>query len=1309
MKRKVIGLFLTIAMLLTQLPILTVGAAETDASTEPAAQKRVLLYTENFEGNVTMYKFHDSNGTKEVATASEFRILEEKDESDNVINKAGSFYLTSESDQYKRVGYQFSEDGISTGKMYVKVNLKSVNTTGLDEGKSRNYGIFLLGNNKPNYNWLSLIGYDKGNAKPAKIADQAAQTLGTEAFREGVWYTYEGTLDLDAHSMDATLYDDNGAVVGTRQYTPTAERVQKASTSLRDWPNGDKVPAFKSFSGYYGIELDNIEIYCDPIEVQDSLNFVNTAGISGGTAYTNTEKVQLTFNHNASAVEEGAVKLGNTVCAGTLSADGKTYTIDLPAELEGGQTYNLTVDQTKISLKGAVVDGEGNEKGVGVKTLTFTAKDLPNLNVSKNFEDGEDALYKIVRKVTSADPGDLLTDAQKPEVTIKADGENHYVSFNTASTSFDRKGFPLFYKDDGTTVDTDAAVTTGTLKVHLRFKANDTTINGTEGKNKCGTVMLGSCSGSDWRNYFSILDISQATKYISAATFSSNSNTADKYILKDADNQYATFDENTWYTYDAEIDLDNRSLDIKVVDETTNAIYTLKNSYTQRTTNNVYDWAQLNNVNSLMVLAGIDLDDIAITYAPTRVTGLSFPSNGVAKTNADLYTKQAAVSFNQPVREVSSGAVKFGGTVCDNGTLSADRKTYTFDLPESLVGGREYTVTVDISKIPAANKLAPAGENTVLKFTPTGLFEWSEDFTNDVTIYSMGNSGLGTVIADETFLQPTENGNRFGRFGGSWGRMGVRFDENGISEGKLNLHFRFRPYEKTLADGSFGTVLIGNCDAKWCMLVALGVSGDGSVTAGCANENVYPLKDAAGNDAKAKQDVWYTYDAVLDLDNRSMDVTVIEDGTNAVYTLQLNNMIPRPESGNEWRNWPHATNFKDIACLFPMDLDDIFVTTSCAPSLSIEGDSIKASAVATSMENSLLVAQYAEDGTMLAVEEKKLALSEGEATVFDTKVDWMPEAVRAKAFLWDGLSKLNPLEKAAEQIKTQAEYKVLAIGNSFCDDSIAYLHDVAAADGVSIMPTNCYYGGRMLATHASRFSDDQADYTIKQPGLVNTASQTIKTAVGMDDWDVVVLQATTHEKVRDAALWDDNAAAWTTVLNNVSDMKPNAKRIVHMSWAPYEARATEFNNANNEFTVGAGENARTAYLNALIPHYEFGANIYSSDKGEMIPTAIAVEYVLTRFGDTFTETAGTPKPAADGSDYVDYDNSYGTHGIYRDSTCHMTWTGRILASLVWYETITGNSALDNKYIGPGLSEADMQKLREAAHYACETYRNSAAE
>ncbi len=72
---------------------------------------------------------------------------------------------------------------------------------------------------------------------------------------------------------------------------------------------------------------------------------------------------------------------------------------------------------------------------------------------------------------------------------------------------------------------------------------------------------------------------------------------------------------------------------------------------------------------------------------------------------------------------------------------------------------------------------------------------------------------------------------------------------------------------------------------------------------------------------------------------------------------------------------------------------------------------------------------------------------------------------------------------------------------------------------------------------------------------------------------------------------------------------------------------------------------------------------------------------------------------------MSYNNTPGTHGLYRDSTCHMTLTGRVLASLVWYETITGNSALDNKYIGPGLNETDMQKLREAAHYACTHYRS----
>ena len=71
-----------------------------------------------------------------------------------------------------------------------------------------------------------------------------------------------------------------------------------------------------------------------------------------------------------------------------------------------------------------------------------------------------------------------------------------------------------------------------------------------------------------------------------------------------------------------------------------------------------------------------------------------------------------------------------------------------------------------------------------------------------------------------------------------------------------------------------------------------------------------------------------------------------------------------------------------------------------------------------------------------------------------------------------------------------------------------------------------------------------------------------------------------------------------------------------------------------------------------------------------------------------------------------YDNSADTRGVYRDTVCHLTNNvGRVLAGLVWYEMLTGTPATENKYQRSTLSESDMEKLKEAAHYACENYMN----
>lgn len=320
--------------------------------------------------------------------------------------------------------------------------------------------------------------------------------------------------------------------------------------------------------------------------------------------------------------------------------------------------------------------------------------------------------------------------------------------------------------------------------------------------------------------------------------------------------------------------------------------------------------------------------------------------------------------------------------------------------------------------------------------------------------------------------------------------------------------------------------------------------------------------------------------------------------------------------------------------------------------------------------------------------------TEKKISVSDVKLETeVLDGTEIKVFMVQSQETLRPVKPVFSVHFDQSiqEYRVLSIGNSFCQDSIVYLQAVAAADGVKITPYNCYIGGCTLGTHSENLTKQNKLYEMQLSGARGPACYSIQDALAWDDWDVVVLQATTHHMTKDTSLWNNVESDWVNMRNGVKEACPDARRLVHLSWAPSSDLAAQFDGGRFAGAVSP----RAAYAEAVLPHYKFGADIYSGIAGEMIPTALAVERAITEHG--LAETEGKLSGNV-------YPNANGSMSIYRDTTCHLTTTARVMASLVWYEMITGNSALENTYVGPGLNEESMQKLREAAHYACANYQ-----
>ena len=277
---------------------------------------------------------------------------------------------------------------------------------------------------------------------------------------------------------------------------------------------------------------------------------------------------------------------------------------------------------------------------------------------------------------------------------------------------------------------------------------------------------------------------------------------------------------------------------------------------------------------------------------------------------------------------------------------------------------------------------------------------------------------------------------------------------------------------------------------------------------------------------------------------------------------------------------------------------------------------------------------------------------------------------------------------------------LLAIGNSFAMDSLSKLENIAKADGVNIRPYTANHSGRPLSGHYESWLGEKVDYQIRPGGSGVTDNKlSMKDFIDLYDWDYITLQGTTHYSAYDEGLFGETSELmWTTLKDAVSENAPEAKRLVHATWTPINELSGRVN--DGIFKNGVPDSSG-AYLKALLEKNSFGAGIYSSETrpdGEnvFIPTLVAVDYLIRHYG--FPEYGGELDETSS------YDNSETTRCVYRDKTCHLTDNvGRVLAGLVWYETLTGIPATECRYTRSTLSDEDMEKIKAAAHYACENY------
>lgn len=236
---------------------------------------------------------------------------------------------------------------------------------------------------------------------------------------------------------------------------------------------------------------------------------------------------------------------------------------------------------------------------------------------------------------------------------------------------------------------------------------------------------------------------------------------------------------------------------------------------------------------------------------------------------------------------------------------------------------------------------------------------------------------------------------------------------------------------------------------------------------------------------------------------------------------------------------------------------------------------------------------------------------------------------------------------------------VLAIANSFGQDALQYLNQIAKADGVEIEAINLMIGGCSLERHAKllrqieatpkRLSvDEWSDrfYSLEINGEDTGEYISLKEALQIRNWDVVTFQQASHY----SGVEESFEPYLSELLGIVKRTNPEAKCYMHETWA-YEV------DSEHE-----------------------GFNTYGRDQGEM----------YRRLNSAYTRHANTHGldliPVGRLIQDLRADRSFnvakGGISLCRDGF-HLDFTyGRYAAGLLWYRKLSGRSVLENSFLPP---------------------------
>lgn len=214
---------------------------------------------------------------------------------------------------------------------------------------------------------------------------------------------------------------------------------------------------------------------------------------------------------------------------------------------------------------------------------------------------------------------------------------------------------------------------------------------------------------------------------------------------------------------------------------------------------------------------------------------------------------------------------------------------------------------------------------------------------------------------------------------------------------------------------------------------------------------------------------------------------------------------------------------------------------------------------------------------------------------------------------------------------------VLAIGNSFSEDSARYLHLIAKADNTKLDIVNLFIGGCSLERHYRNMLSDKKAYDLQYNGVSTHFQISLSEALLNRHWDIITLQ-----QVSSLSFNEESYYPYITELAAyVRKFAPTARIYIHQTWAYEEG---------SEKLINIAKYTRSDdMLTDIIAAYGKAADRINADG-------------IIRSGELFAMLLQN-----------------GIKSVHRD-TLHASYgLGRYALGLLWYHELCKKSVADNTF------------------------------